>query len=500
MATHGNSALHNTILLDGMPAHTNLADGAVQNYIDNALISEATYQTSGVSAESSAGGVRLNLIPKDGGNALHGSGFFGGTSDNWHLQSTNLDDRLRARGLPTGARVQHLNDFNGSAGGPLVKDKLWWFGSARHQATYIQVPNTFKNDGSPGIDDAWINSYVVRGTWQATPRNKFAVTYQRNYKWKVHEILGGGQEGLPIFPEQTASYRAPVLYYIAQAKWTSPVTNRVLLEAGYSGNILHYSDFAQPGTNYERGTAAWYANASRLDTIGGGTLVRTGTGSAQPAQHAGSTFSGGVDLVRDRHAQRQDRHPLGLGQQSSAIDMNGDPLSDLPGRHARQRRLHAGPAGADSCLQLAHQSLAAAEGERRGVRAGPVGGQPVHDHLRDPLRVPEGKRSPRSIATPAVCAGPGLRRRHLRGGAGDDLLVVVVAATRDLVRPVRHGQDGAEGQLRPIHDAGCEHVCEPVQSQRHVYRHPHVDRHRSRGTRPADQRRQHRAGQRDWPE
>ena len=37
MATHGNSALHNTILLDGMPAQTNLADGAVQNYIDNAL-------------------------------------------------------------------------------------------------------------------------------------------------------------------------------------------------------------------------------------------------------------------------------------------------------------------------------------------------------------------------------------------------------------------------------------------------------------------------------
>ena len=58
MASHGNSALHTTILLDGMPAQTNLSDGAVQNYIDNALIAEATYQTSGVSAETSAGGVR----------------------------------------------------------------------------------------------------------------------------------------------------------------------------------------------------------------------------------------------------------------------------------------------------------------------------------------------------------------------------------------------------------------------------------------------------------
>src|ERR1700694_1542180 len=55
MATHGNSALHNTILLDGMPAQTNLADGQVQNYIDNALIQESVYQTSAISAESSAG-------------------------------------------------------------------------------------------------------------------------------------------------------------------------------------------------------------------------------------------------------------------------------------------------------------------------------------------------------------------------------------------------------------------------------------------------------------
>ena len=46
MATHGNSALHNTILLDGMPAQTNLADGQVQNYIDNALIEESVYQTT----------------------------------------------------------------------------------------------------------------------------------------------------------------------------------------------------------------------------------------------------------------------------------------------------------------------------------------------------------------------------------------------------------------------------------------------------------------------
>jgi hypothetical protein len=324
MAVHGNAAVHTTVLLDGMPAQTNLSDGAVQNYIDNALIAEANYQTSGVSAETSAGGIRVNLIPKDGGNTVHGAAFLAGSSDNWHLQSTNLDDALRARGVTSGARIQHLNDFNGSAGGPIVKDKLWWFGSARHQGTFVEVPNTFKNDGSPGVDEAWIDSFALRGTWQATPRNKFAITYQRNLKWKPHEIVGGGQEGLPIFPEQTAGYRAPVLYYIAQAKWTSPITNRLLLEAGYSGDILHYSDVDQPGTAEQRGTPAWYAHASRLDTIVGGTLVRTGVGQINqlntPDQHSAVAS---LAYVTGTHNIKTGML-WGWGNNPSAVDMNAD--------------------------------------------------------------------------------------------------------------------------------------------------------------------------------
>jgi hypothetical protein len=324
MATHGNTALHNTILLDGMPAQTNLADGAVQNYIDNALIDESVYQTSAISAESSAGGVRLNLVPKDGGNQIHGSGFFGGSSDGWHLQANNVDDFLRTRGLASGARIEHLNDFNFAMGGPIAKDKLWYFGSLRHQGTFIQVPNTFLNNGDPGVEDAWIDSFVLRGTYQATPRNKFAVTYQRNFKWKKHEIFLGGQEGLPIFPEQTAGYREPWLYYIAQAKWTSPVTSRLLLEAGYSGDILHYFDIYQPGTEQVRGTPAWYANASHFDSVAGGLNYRTKVGQIQqwnsPDQHS---VSSALSYVTGTHNIK-----TGIlyawGNNPSILDMNAD--------------------------------------------------------------------------------------------------------------------------------------------------------------------------------
>jgi len=324
MATHGNSALHNTILLDGMPAQTNLSDGAVQNYIDNALVEESVYQTSAISAESSAGGVRLNLVPKDGGNSIRGSGFFGGAHDDWGLQAENVDDYLRGRGLGSGARIDHLYDFNGAAGGPIMKDKLWYFGSLRRQGTYIQVPNTFKNDGSPGIEDAWISSYVVRGTWQASPRNKFAVTYQRNYKWKLHEIFLGGQEGVPIFPEQTAGYREPWLYYIGQTKWTSPLTSRILIEAGFSADILHYSDIYQPGTAQQRGTPEWYANASHFDAVAGGLNYRTKVGQIQqwnsPDQ---KSATGSISYVTGSHNIKTGML-YGWGNNPSTIDMNAD--------------------------------------------------------------------------------------------------------------------------------------------------------------------------------
>ena len=74
MTVHGNSQVHTAVTLDGLAVHTNLLDGATQNYIDNLLIEEATYKTSGVGADSARGGVNLNIIPKDGGNTFRGAG------------------------------------------------------------------------------------------------------------------------------------------------------------------------------------------------------------------------------------------------------------------------------------------------------------------------------------------------------------------------------------------------------------------------------------------
>src|SRR5207247_8332404 len=77
ITTHGNLPQDSTYLLDGMLINSTIADGRAQNYIDNAIVQETTYQTSSVTAEVSAGGVYTNMVPKDGGNQFRGDVFLG---------------------------------------------------------------------------------------------------------------------------------------------------------------------------------------------------------------------------------------------------------------------------------------------------------------------------------------------------------------------------------------------------------------------------------------
>src|ERR1700736_1676399 len=117
MAAHGNPAQHDIILLDGMLINTTQGDGQIQTYVDNELIQEATYQTSNVTADSSGGGVFVNMVPKDGGNAFHGE-FFGAYIPSQFVGSS-LDQNLIARGAPAQSKITEIQDFDGSLGGPI---------------------------------------------------------------------------------------------------------------------------------------------------------------------------------------------------------------------------------------------------------------------------------------------------------------------------------------------------------------------------------------------
>src|SRR5689334_18117287 len=185
MSTHGLGASQTTVQVDGLMVNGLDGDGAVQNYFNSSMSQEMVYTTSGANADVSGGGVRLNMIPRDGGNTLNGS-FFAGYQ-NQSFQSSNLTSDLKARGLKTPDGIDKLWNVEGSLGGPIKKDKMWFFGSARafHLNTLpadalVGVPGTALPNRAPtpsterGIDPQKINSFQARIVWQISPSTKLA--------------------------------------------------------------------------------------------------------------------------------------------------------------------------------------------------------------------------------------------------------------------------------------------------------------------------------------
>ena len=186
MSGHGAGASQVTVQVDGMMVNGIDVDGAVQNYFNSSMSQEMVYTTSGASADVAGGGVRLNMIPRDGGNTFSGSLFLG--YQNESFQSDNLTDSLIARGLKSTDGIGKLSNTEAALGGPIKKDRLWFFASARNFVLDTLPANTFygiEGTGTPtsaplpstekAVDAQSIRSVQLRFTWQMSDKNKLAV-------------------------------------------------------------------------------------------------------------------------------------------------------------------------------------------------------------------------------------------------------------------------------------------------------------------------------------
>jgi len=270
MSVHGSTTSQTIAYVDGMMVNGMMAEGGVQAYFNDAMFQEMVYQTASGTSDAQTGGVQLNLIPKDGGNRFSGSALFDYMSGSW--QSDNLSPFLAANGVKAMDKTKKQYDATGSFGGPLVKDKLWFMAAARLWGVDKPVINTFYADGSQGISDERTDNASVRLTWQASQRNKFAAYFDRAWRHRGHAMSAGDDPA-------TASvvWFIPV-FATGAAKWTSTISNKLLVEAGFSFNRERYENLYQPGIEKPYGSAAWYAGASRIDN---GFSTRTGASAAE---------------------------------------------------------------------------------------------------------------------------------------------------------------------------------------------------------------------------
>jgi hypothetical protein len=268
---HGLGNTHTVQQVDGMSVNSQETSNQ-QSYYNDALSAEVAVTTAAQTAENQSGGMRVNAIPKDGGNVASGSVFIGGSDGNW--QSSNIDDYLRSQNINSANGIVHIQNFNAALGGPVKKDKIWFFTAVRHISTDETVANTPLFLTAPNGDfirsilDQYIRDSLARVTWQISQKNKFAAFMQRTWKRKGKDFSFGQD---PRSGTQRDPHKGH--YAIGNAKYTNTVTSKILLEAGYSTAYQHWTGLNQPYNDYPRYLAdgvtvnpQWFANGRTTDT------------------------------------------------------------------------------------------------------------------------------------------------------------------------------------------------------------------------------------------
>jgi hypothetical protein len=242
LSIHGSNINDTHSELDGMNVTSTSGGGNNTSvYFDDAQVQEYTFDTIGGGAESQISGVVTNMVPKEGGNALHGSGVTNFSNDS--LYQTNYSAALRQQGLLTPSEMKQLWDYNFSIGGPVKKDKLWFFTSVRAWGSDKTIPVTFNQPGvAPEGPYSYINklySELIRLTGSVNSKNKLSAYFAYMPRVRPHINTSSGINLAVNYTPSATMTGNTVSPYVGQAKWTSTVTSRMLVELGYT--INHYS-------------------------------------------------------------------------------------------------------------------------------------------------------------------------------------------------------------------------------------------------------------------
>ncbi len=323
-AIHGGRTGDQRVMVDGTStANAEVSGGASTFFANAGSTQEITVDTGAGSAEASTGGVRINIVSRDGGNQFHGSFF--GTAANESFQGNNYSQDLKNRGLATPDALKQVYDVNPAAGGPIIQDKLWWYGAGRWQGNQIYIGGIFynANENNPsvwtytpdtsrrGFASVEQRSTNLRLTWQANSRNKFSFFVDDQGRCQCDRVDS------TTSPEAASSYRFPI-QRLMNAGWTAPLTSRILLDARAYVRTERY-DVIRPkdgspelfmipvreqsnGLLY-RGPGSWASTQSFVNTVGamkGWSLAMSYvTGSHE-------LKGGGADAFGDRQTQLTD--------------------------------------------------------------------------------------------------------------------------------------------------------------------------------------------------
>ena len=257
LSMHGSAGTDGQVQLDGMDVGLVAYEGAPEGTPLDTAIAEYVYDYSANTAEVETGGVRLNLIPKEGSNSFSGGMYTDFAHSNW--LTNNINQELVERGITGGTdgglKLDQSWYVGPSIGGPIVRDRLWFFGTYSYRRGSILPAGLFNNADTsalryvpdlenPTVERTNLYEGTLRLTWQATSKDKVQAFHSTNHTQSIPALSGASLFPIYIAPEAGSEGVNGVSTY--QLTWIRPQTNRVLFEFGVSvmpsNNILNPLD------------------------------------------------------------------------------------------------------------------------------------------------------------------------------------------------------------------------------------------------------------------
>ena len=250
-AAYGYSG-QNRVLVENI----NVTEGTsgAGTYWDYGSFEEIFFGTIGQAAEMPTPGVQTSFLVKSGGNRLSGELYLDYESNN--LQSQNIFQETSDRyGIERGSnQLETYRDFNLNLGGPLLRDRAWWFTSYRDQNVDVRQP-AFVGPIAHELFETRIWILSGKLTYQLTPNHKLIGYYTWVQKLQPTRIPQSGYQytdlGTTVLQDSGT--------WVYKGEWNGTLNRTLYAEARYG--VFGYYLPLLPNTDTHAAAAAGFGPA-----------------------------------------------------------------------------------------------------------------------------------------------------------------------------------------------------------------------------------------------
>jgi hypothetical protein len=318
LVNYGSNNGGSTLMLDGVNT-----DGTA-GYFDMGAVEEMIVRPAGNDPEIPTPGMAFQAIVKSGGNQFKGDGLYAWQGRS--LQSDNIDDDLRARGVTGGNPMDGYSDANLGLGGRIIRDKLWFFGSFRRRE-YRQEVVGFA--GGPGPDGAYFTAddegglqndreTNLTGKLTAQPARNHRLSWMHHYDYKKTDNRAANA----FRPHEAAGdYELP--NHIYRVEWLYTMSDRSIVNASlgrsyWNSRAVPYTDNPPSFDNVTQRWLGAYVNSVGSDSTPAGSLSGRWQYDANysyflPDWGGNHEFKTGVFFTQDVYNKFQELRAEGTG-------------------------------------------------------------------------------------------------------------------------------------------------------------------------------------------